>query len=346
MNEKYRSIPAAAGVLAGGELFVSNNGEGSKTAKFRMVARSAQPIDHWWWGRVVHDIAGAAFKSRIPIDYAHNDAEIIGYGNNIEGTKEGLIVSGAFTPFTEHDRASEVVHKLAAGVPYEASINFGGDGMKVQDIAEGEVTDVNGYQFEGPGVVIREWPLRGVAVCPYGADANTETAALSGNARTFAADTWEAEAVEHDAANNKEGTGEMKTEDTAAEVIEESVEEVAETVETEAAEETAAVEETAVEEATELEEEAEVETVEPAALSREEFARIASEFGNDIAVQTVLSGGDYSTALKAFADSLKSENGELRERVEKLSATKTGRPAKVSQADDAGSLFKVGQKKT
>jgi len=354
MNDKYRTIPAAAGVLSGGELFVSPNGDGSKTAKFRMVARSSKPIDHWYWGHVVHDISGASFKARIPIDYAHNDAEIIGYGNNIEGTREGLIVSGAFTPFTEQDRASEVVHKLAAGVPYEASINFGGDGMKIQEVAEGEVTEVNGFQFEGPGVVIREWPLRGVAVCPYGADANTETAALSGSARTFAAEAWEASAVEHDEANTeREST--MSAEEQAAATIEESVEEVTETEETEAVDESSAVEESdREEESTELTEQAvdtegntdavEAETPEEdegEPLSREEFTRIVDDFGAEIAAQTVKEGGTYADALKASHDALKADNEELRERLTAAEQTSTGQPAKVVPAAEKKSVFKT-----
>lgn len=78
-------------------------------------------------------------------------------------------------PYKESDRASEIIHKARAGVPYEASINFGGPGIKVEEVAEGRAAQVNGYQFDGPGIIVREWPLRGVAVCPYGADMNTRS---------------------------------------------------------------------------------------------------------------------------------------------------------------------------
>lgn len=69
---------------------------------------------------------------------------------------------------------------------------------------DGEIAPVNGYDFEGPGVIIREWPLRGVAICPYGADANTESAALS-TGPSFAATRWTAKT---------EGESEMKTAET------------------------------------------------------------------------------------------------------------------------------------
>jgi hypothetical protein len=140
-----------------------------------MVARSGQPIDHWYWGKIVHDLSGVHHKGRIPIDYCHDDKEIIGYANHF-GVEDGdLAVSGALVPYKDNDRASEVVHKFKAGVPYEASINFGGDGIEVENVPDGEETDVNGFKFSGPGVVVRQWPLRGVAVCPYGADGNTKT---------------------------------------------------------------------------------------------------------------------------------------------------------------------------
>jgi len=72
-----------------------------------------------------------------------------------------------------------VMFKMREGVPYEASIFFGGDGIKLEEVPEGATLTVNGRAFQGPGVVIREWPLRGIAICPYGADQNTESAALS-----------------------------------------------------------------------------------------------------------------------------------------------------------------------
>lgn len=189
MNEKkheFGAIPESACRFAGGEIEFRENGEGAKTAPIKLKARSGQPIEHWFWGKVVHDMSGVKHKQRIAVDYAHNESEILGYVNHFDTEGGDLQLSGALTPFSDSDRASEVMHKMKAGVPYEASIFFGGDGIKVQEVAEGEMTPVNGYQFEGPGVIIREWPLRGVAICPYGADSNTESVSLSGG-KSFAA---------------------------------------------------------------------------------------------------------------------------------------------------------------
>ena len=70
-----------------------------------------------------------------------------------------------------------------------------------------------------------------------------------------------------------------------------------------------------------------------AALPVEQFTKIADEFGAEIAAQTVRDGGDYNTALHAYADGLKTENGTLREKVAELtSAQDGGQAAKVIEA--------------
>lgn len=146
---------------------------------------------------------------------------------------------------------------------------------------------------------------------------------------------------------------EMSTDETAvAETTEEVVEELgatetpdeaaSETAETEALEES--VEEVASEtEAAESVEE-ELKAEEPEQLSRDEFTRIADEFGSDIAVQTVKDGGDYNTALAAYAAGLKADNESLREEIAQLKSSASGRPAKVTGSKrESKSLFKTSK---
>lgn len=188
-NERdFSKIPAGACTLVVGEVELGDNGDGAKSAPISLVARSGKPIEHSFWGRVVHDFAGMHLhKSKLPIDYVHDSKEVIGYLNKFSTESGDLVSSGALVPFKESDRATEIIHKSKAGVPYEASINFGGDGIKVQEIGPGEMSQVNGYDFEGPGLIIREWPLRGVAICPYGADMNTDSTVLSNTGKEFSA---------------------------------------------------------------------------------------------------------------------------------------------------------------
>jgi hypothetical protein len=197
-NTNFSQIPANACIVAVGEFQLGDNGPNAKTAPVRLVARSGKPIEHWFWGRVVHDMAGMHLhKSRLPIDYVHDSKEVIGFLNHFETESGDLVTSGALVPYGSNDRASEIIHKMREGVPYEASINFGGDGIKVQELAAGEMAEVNGAMFDGPGVIVREWPLRGVAVCPYGADANTESKAFgNNNSKTFSASVIKTEQPE------------------------------------------------------------------------------------------------------------------------------------------------------
>lgn len=144
---------------------------------------------------------------------------------------------------------------------------------------------------------------------------------------------------------------EMSTDETTvAEPTEEVVEELEATATTESEESLTETEETeeenATEEAESLEaEETEETPAEPAAteLSRDDFLRITDQFGAEIAAQTVRDGGSYESALRLHADSLASENAELRKQIAELSKTASGAPAPVTQANETKSLFKSGK---
>jgi hypothetical protein len=88
-------------------------------------------------------------------------------------------------------------------------------------------------------------------------------------------------------------------------------------------------------EASEVAESTPVEEPEPVeSLSREEFVRIADEFGAEIAAQTVKDGGDYYSALAAHAKAVSDENELLKAKVAELSEVKAGQPAKVTAAPE------------
>lgn len=172
------TIPAAACQLALGtfQLAAADVVEEGKPVPITMLARTGQPIQHWYWGKTVHDLSGMKLhKKTLPIDYCHLASEVLGYLDEFETETGDLVAKGALVPFRSDDRAAEVAHKAKAKVPYEASIDFAGDGLVVEYVSEGATVEVNGYQIEGPATVFRQWPLRGVAVCPHGADMNTSS---------------------------------------------------------------------------------------------------------------------------------------------------------------------------
>lgn len=172
-NATAKEIPAAACRFAATATITPASGD--EPARVKILARSAKPIEHWYYGLVIHDMAGMFQpKPSIPLDYCHRDDEVLGHADTFNADPAaGLTVEGPIIPFTKDDRASEVLFRAAKGTPYEASINFAGDGVKLEILAEGQVATVNGGTIEGPATIVRQWPLRGVALCPYGADSNT-----------------------------------------------------------------------------------------------------------------------------------------------------------------------------
>ena len=173
MSER-KEVPSTACRFAGGNVEFAQ-AEQDGRIPITMMARSADPVEHPWWGRVVHDMSGMQLHKKVlPADYEHGDP--IGLLNEFDASDKGLIVKGLLVPTGEpRDLVPHLTKQSQGGVPYEASINFFGDGIKVEWLGEDQVAQVNGYTFEGPGCIIREWPLRGVAVCPYGADMYTES---------------------------------------------------------------------------------------------------------------------------------------------------------------------------
>lgn len=141
---------------------------------FSMLARTGSVVYSWYWGAIVHDMAGfTARKETIVADYCHDRSEILGFADKQTAADAGLTLSGFLTPFTEDDRASEVVYKSKAGVPYEASIEF--DYSSVEYLQQAATAVVNGQVITGPCYIVRQWTLVGVAVCPYGVDGGTST---------------------------------------------------------------------------------------------------------------------------------------------------------------------------
>jgi len=350
MKNEIREIPSSACFFNVGEFTAMRKNETDKSGALRMVARSGQPIEHWFFGRVVHDLSGMQMhKPRIPVDYVHDPKEIIGYLNHFSSETGDLVATGALVPFKDSDRATEIMHKMSAGVPYEASINFGGDGLKYEEIAEGQVTQVNGYQFEGPGVVVREWPLRGVAICPYGADAQTESRQFAEGNKTIKATVFtepqptEEKIMENDKPDEVAPVEEPKADDVKPEAVEVK----------EGEGDTPADPVVPLAEAEDKPEKQEEEKKEELAAkdSRAEFIAIKKEFGAEIAATVFEAGGSYVDALRLAYQGAKSEAEALRKSLEELSASSgvaalfSARKESAIDANGVHKIFRYGTRK-
>ena len=167
------SAPASAFQLTGGAVAFEAASAPGDTIPVRLLARTGQPIEHAYWGRIVHDLSGVQAKETVPLDHRHDPYQVIGFGKAAVESGD-LWVSGALVPFQSDDVAAEIAYKASRGVPYEASIDFRGQGIVLEELGVGAKAKVNGYTLEGPAVIVRKWPLRAVAICECGADPGTK----------------------------------------------------------------------------------------------------------------------------------------------------------------------------
>ena len=150
-----------------------DDGDGVTRAPVQILARTGDAIETPYWGRIVHDLAGMTKRhNRVMVDYSH-DGEPIGFCEETTVSERGLEMFAELVSTSPNDRAATVLKKAAAGIEYEAAIDWNGPGTTLEQLEEGEETEVNGRTFAGPGYVVRSWPLRSVAITPFGADPDT-----------------------------------------------------------------------------------------------------------------------------------------------------------------------------
>jgi len=174
-----REYPASALYLDCGPLQLGDAPAEADRIPVKMLIRSNEGVERYgeaWY----HDFSGMRRKASVPIDYLHDPEQVIGYLDTFEQKRDGMWASGYLIPFDDDPIVGRIVHQARAGVPYEASIYFGGNGMRVEEVGHNASAQVNGKNVKGPAVIFREWPLRGVAICPYGADGQTRTKLAAG----------------------------------------------------------------------------------------------------------------------------------------------------------------------
>lgn len=174
----------AAGSLAakgsGAKQKPTRDANGHYRFAVQLLARSPEPINHWYWGRIAHELSGVRLNGdRVALDWMHRSDETCGSGA-IRVDSDGLWVEGEVLSFSPQDVGDQIVDRLVAGVPLEASIQFDMEnGCVVEWIAKNMSVICNGKSLEGEAVVFRQWMLRRVAICASGYDPGTRTKALS-----------------------------------------------------------------------------------------------------------------------------------------------------------------------
>lgn len=140
-----------------------------------ILARTAGHAYQGYWGRCVHDMKGFIMPSGpVPLDWNHGEDADIGVGESFAITDEGLEIKGRLIPFTDKDRAAQLIYKGQEGVPYQASVVMSPENLVVTEVPEGAVYTVNGKNETGPLVVFSQWSIDGVSILLYGADAGSD----------------------------------------------------------------------------------------------------------------------------------------------------------------------------
>lgn len=142
------------------------------TADVTLVARTDSPVKTFM-GDFVHDLRGMFSKEKVNLDWRHDSDESIGYLNQFDVTDKQITCHGKLVSVESGDRASKIMKQAHAGIPFESSIFFGGEGIEIEEVSTNKKASVNGREYSGPCVVFRKWPMRGVALCPYGKDNQT-----------------------------------------------------------------------------------------------------------------------------------------------------------------------------
>ena len=140
----------------------------------KMTIRTNVPVNHWC-GMLIHELSGMKHKGRVHVDFVHNSTESLGFLDKFDISDKEIKASGQLVSIEPGDIADVKIKQLQAGIPMESSIYFAGQGLVAEEFGEGTKFKANGKSMVGPAIVFREWPLRGVALCPYGADNNTST---------------------------------------------------------------------------------------------------------------------------------------------------------------------------
>lgn len=159
-------------LLEAGEIAATAGGMPQKPITIR--ARTANIGYQKYWGRCVHDMAGFRNPGKpIPLDWNHDSSDEIGVADRVDVVDGELVAFARLVPFKPDDSAARVIYRGASGIPYQASIVMSLDGLQVEEVADGEIVQVNGQDFAGPGAIFRQWGIDGIAVTPYGSDSHT-----------------------------------------------------------------------------------------------------------------------------------------------------------------------------
>lgn len=144
-----------------------------KKRKFKMTAFTGAAVETLF-GPVVFDLAGMSFpkNGKVPIFQQHDPTLIAGQSEEIDIDKKVSVRGDLF----RNPTGSQVAELSDDGFAWQASLGL--SAQKVDEVLSGDTVEVNGFKFEGPGLVVRKSRIREVSFVPLGADNKTKAVAL------------------------------------------------------------------------------------------------------------------------------------------------------------------------
>lgn len=155
--------------------------------KLNLVVLASDVITQWS-ERFAFDYSTLRVKDRVPLDFLHLDDTLVGYAEGFQFTDEKVTADAVLMDDEDSPsaRAREIAYGLDHGVPYETSCLIDLEQAVARSVQKDETVVVNGREISGPLTLYQNAEIRGVAICPHGADALTSaTVALSAGSVRF-----------------------------------------------------------------------------------------------------------------------------------------------------------------
>ena len=151
-------------------------GDAPASPSFELVAYTGRSIrQSWSRNPIVVDLAGMdTTRQAVPILWGHEATleSVLGQSTSVTNDGQQLTLAGEI--IGEGPVADRVISLARKGLRLQASI--GADAGRIENIAPGEMVQVNGREFTGPVSIVRASSLREVSIVLFGADAATSAA--------------------------------------------------------------------------------------------------------------------------------------------------------------------------
>jgi hypothetical protein len=152
-----------------------------KPKRFSMIAYTGGPMQVSSYGPpVAIDLSGLTAKAPIPILANHDHTQVVGHADVVEITATNVKLDGLISG--AGPAAAEVQASAGRGFPWKASVGARPD--KMEFVAEGVQTKVNGKTLTGPLYVARKSTLGEVSFVAVAADGRTSAKVAASAAHT------------------------------------------------------------------------------------------------------------------------------------------------------------------